>query len=44
MVMVTTVVMMTRLRKRGGREQKHQRQNDQLLHAAIVARMAALFC
>src|SRR5215467_3041391 len=38
MVVVMTMMAVMRLRKRRGREQQRQGQNNQLLHAAIVAR------
>lgn len=42
MVTVAAVVMMTRLCKGRGREQKHQGQDDQFLHAEIVARTGSI--
>jgi hypothetical protein len=37
-VMAAMMTVVTRLRKSGGGDQQHEGQNDQLLHAAIVAR------
>jgi hypothetical protein len=38
-VVAMMTVMVMRLRERGGREHQHQGQNNQLLHAVIVARV-----
>jgi hypothetical protein len=42
MVMTVMAAVMMRLSKCGGREQQHQRENNQLLHAEIVARIDIL--
>jgi hypothetical protein len=40
MTRVVVVMVMMRLRKGRGREQQHKRENNQLLHGAIVTRNA----